>query len=102
MKLEFVGLDALQIPVISSQWSVVSICYGRLIRSPIAGHWPLVTGHLLSNKLKFTTNQQTTIRPVKYYAFPVNNDNGELRRRGFAILRVKGGDAGTDAVIHRK
>ena len=53
LKLEFVGLDALQIPVASSQWSVVSIGYDRLIRSQITGHLPLVTGHLLSDKLKF-------------------------------------------------
>jgi hypothetical protein len=53
LKLDFVGLDALQIPVASSQWSVVSIGYDRLIRSQIAGHWPLVTGHLLSDKLQF-------------------------------------------------
>jgi hypothetical protein len=50
-KLEFVGLDALQIPVVSCQWSVVRMTQRRA--NPFAGHWPLVTGHLLSDKLKF-------------------------------------------------
>ncbi len=49
--MQFVGLDALQIPVVSCQWSVVRMTQRQA--NPFAGHWPLVTGHLLSDKLKF-------------------------------------------------
>ncbi len=75
-KLEFVGLDALQIPVVSCQWSVVRMTQRRA--NPFAGHWSLATGHLLSDKLKFDHKCKT--RRAMLCGFCTQNIEREMRK----------------------